>query len=110
MIDFLALLFIWLVVLLVVLLSAGDIVGWAREEWRRLRAETWAPDNAPCTVQDPRVALMTLKQRALGKRMRRDGRSLLASKPYVPVLTKPAASEATPPKSDKVVPIRRATR
>ena len=105
--DYHALILIWLVLAIVLALCAGNLTAWAREEWRRLRAESWAPDEfQPCSVSDPRVARMDLKRRALGKRMRRQGRTLLGGKGYVPVLTKPA--EAPPPKANKVVPIRRA--
>lgn len=85
--------------------STGDPIAWAREEWRRIRARTWAPGEFPSST-DTRIARMALKQRALAKRMRREGRHLLAGKPYVPVLTKPAEPERAP-RADKVVPIRR---
>lgn len=108
--DLFALAVFFAALALVIALSSGDLIAWAREEWRLLRLHTWAPDAAqPCTLRDERVALMVLKQRALGKRMRRQGRSLLADKPYTPVLTKPAEDPA-PPKADKVVPFRRAAR
>lgn len=109
--DMVALLAVLAALALVIGLSSGDLVAWVREEWRLLRMRTWAPevDAPPCTLRDPKVALMVLKQRALGKRMRKQGRSLLASKPYTPALTKPA-EEPTPPKADKVVPFRRASR
>lgn len=58
------------------------------------------------SVADPRVARMDLKQRAYGKRLRREGRTLLAGKEYIPTLTIPAP--AKPPRADKVVLLRRA--
>ena len=83
---------------------------WIRREVERARMKTWAPTGerpGPCSVKgDPRVQAMVVKQRAFGKRLRRQGRTLLAGKEYVPALTKPAEPPA-PPMADKVVPIRR---
>ena len=45
---------------------------------------------APGTLEDPAVALMVVKQRAFGKRLRRKGLSILSGKDYDPVLTKKA--------------------
>lgn len=88
-------------------LAAGGIVGYLREEWRRMRARTWAPGSGPGTMDDPRVAAMVARQRFYGRHLRKKGLSLLAGKPYVPVLTKP--SEAEPQEQpDNVVPLRRA--
>jgi hypothetical protein len=57
------------------------------------------------SVADPRVARMDLRQRSYGKRLRREGKTLLSGKAYVPVLT--IALPVKPPKADKVTPIRR---
>jgi hypothetical protein len=48
---------------------------------------------------------MDLRQRSYGKRLRREGKTLLSGKAYVPVLT--IALPVKPPKADKVTPIRR---
>lgn len=108
----LILLFLLLVAVAVAAAAMSDSpVEWAREEWRRIRADTWAPsepaENTAGSVADPRVARMDLRMRALGKRMRREGRTLHSpQKRYVPVLTKPAPAER-PPKADRVVtPLR----
>lgn len=55
------------------------------------------PPSSLGTFGDDGVAYMTVKQRALGKRMRRQGRSLLADKPYTPELTKKAESPEPAP-------------
>lgn len=59
----------------------------ARAEQRQRQAEAEGAD---------RTAYLTVKQRAMGKRLRRQGRSLLTGKPYTPVLTKPAEFEEQP--------------
>jgi hypothetical protein len=84
---------------------------WAKREWYLVRRETWAPKAGAGTVEgDPRVERMDAKQRALGKRMRRDGRTLHnPARKYVPVLTKPA-EDPPPPRANKVVPIRKSQR
>jgi len=83
--------------------------AWLRNEWRLIRLDTWAEEprsTSPAgSVADPRVARMDLRQRAYGKRLRREGRSLLSGKEYTPALTK--EQPAPPPKSGKVVPIRK---
>ena len=104
MTDLFALVALWFGIAIVLAGCAGNIVMWAREEWRRIKADSWADDAPqPCSVSDPRVARMDLKRRALGKRLRKQGRTLLAGKAYVPALTK--AVEESPPKASKVVPI-----
>lgn len=60
----------------------------------------------PGTVEDPDVANMVVRQRAMGKRMRRQGRSLLSGKAYVPALTK-FAEPASPQQPHNVVPLRK---
>jgi hypothetical protein len=83
------------------------LLHWLREEWRLMWLETWAeePRSTLGTMADPRVQVMVTRQRAYGKRLRRQGRSLLSGKEYIPAMTLPAP--AKPPKGDKVVPIRR---
>lgn len=109
--DFLVLVIIIVAVAFAAGICSGGIAPWARGEWRLMRQHTWAPDPeaGPCTVEgDARAASMVVKQRALGKRLRREGRSILsAGREYTPVLTKPAPVVERPPKADKVVPIRR---
>lgn len=92
-----------LIVLAFIIVAArgGDIAEWVREETRLARARTWEPG----TLSDPKVARMFIKQRAMARRMRRQGRTLLAGKEYVPVLTKP--TEPPAPRADKVVTLRR---
>jgi hypothetical protein len=92
-----------LIVLAVLIVAArgGDFLAWLRDEVRLARADNWATG----TLDDPRVARMFVKQRALARRMRRQGRTLLAGKEYVPVLTKP--TEPPAPRADKVVTLRR---
>lgn len=84
---------------------------WLRNEWRLIRLDTWVdePKSTLGTMADPRVAKMVVRQRAYGKRLRRQGRSLLSGKEYIPAMTQPAPA-AKPPKGDKVVPIRSAQR
>jgi hypothetical protein len=80
----------------------GGFVGWCLQEWRLMRAETWAPP--PNTLSDPDVASMVARQKAMGERMKRQGVSLLAGRAYRPALTKPTAP---PPRAAAVVtPIR----
>ena len=96
-----------LVLLLIVLAACivvargGDFIAWLREELRLARANNWASG----TLEDPRVAAMTMKQRELADQMRQQGRTLLAGKGYVPVLTKP--TDAPAPRAHKVVNLRR---
>lgn len=85
---------------LVAALASGDCASWIREEWRRMRADTWA--SLP-TGKDKRVERLEKRQRAMAKRMRKKGRHLYAGKKYVPQLTAPTAEAARPPKADKVV-------
>lgn len=101
------LLFLLAVFLLIALVSAlfhpGGFIGWCRQEWRLIRAQTWAP--APSTLADPDVASMVARQKAMGERMKRQGVSLLAGHAYRPALTKPATTP--PPRAAAVVtPIR----
>lgn len=63
------------------------------------------PESRAGSVADPMVARMDLRQRAYGKRLRREGRTLLAGKEYIPTMTKP--QPAKPPKADRVVSILR---
>lgn len=56
-----------------------------------------AKKPAPGTLEDDKVAYMLVKQRAMGKRLRKQGRSLLSGKDYTPELTKKAdAPEPAP--------------
>jgi len=57
------------------------------------------------TRKDPRIEAMDKRMRAYGARLKREGRSLLSGKAYIPTLTK--AVPQPPPKADKVIPIRR---
>lgn len=81
--------------------------AWLREEIRLARAPDWS-DGAyrPGTIDDPDVAYMAVRQRAMAKRMRRQGRSLLGPKsaraPWVPG---PHVLNAEP-SPDNVVPLR----
>lgn len=56
---------------------------------------------------EARVKAMELRQREYGKKLRRQGRTLLANKYYIPVLTKPSDPPYPPPMASKVVPILR---
>lgn len=101
-------LLLFAVALLASLLSRMSPVAWLRREWQLMRMRSWARPreiSGPGTLDDPRVQNMVIKQRALGKRMRKQGRTLLSGKHYIPALTKPG--DAPPPKADKVVPIRK---
>jgi hypothetical protein len=105
--DFLALLVLFVLLVAIVAPTAGGFVAYFRGEWRMIRARTWAPG----TADDPDVKAMVVRQRAMGKRLRRQGRSLLGPegkrKAYTPQLTKPAP-ESTPPRANEVVvPLRR---
>jgi hypothetical protein len=109
--DFLALA-VFLIVLAIVLgKTAGGIVPWIRNEIALMRAQTWQGpylvNPALGSSTSPGVARMEKKRKALGKRMKKQGRSLLAKKVYTPVLTKKADDASPPPRADKVVPIRR---
>lgn len=53
------------------------------------RKQAAAREHAAKKAGD-RTAYLTVKQRAMGKRLRRQGRSLLSGKEYVPALTKKA--------------------
>lgn len=58
-------------------------------------------ETPPDADHAARVLQLRVKQGQLAARMKRDGRSLLAGKPYKPALTKPADS---PPRfADRVV-------
>lgn len=84
-------------------LYGGDVIAWLRAEYRAARQETFAPG----TMKDPRTHRLYTKQRALSRRMRKEGRSLLnREKWYEPELTKPQPAPA-PPKAAEVVPIRK---
>jgi len=88
-----------------------NLFAWLREEWRLMRAETWADgeyEGEPGTVTDPDVRAMVARQRAFGERLRWQGKSLLSGKEYRPVLTKPADPPPPPPMANRVFPIRRA--
>lgn len=98
------------VALLAAILNPPGLIAWLREEWRLARADTWADGSyrgAVGTSADPDVKRMEARQRAFGERLRRQGRSLLAGKEYVPSLTKPA-EPPPPPRANKVVRLRAA--
>jgi hypothetical protein len=100
--DAIALVLLLIVLAIVIVIArGGDIIDWLRDEAHLARARTWEPG----TLSDPKVARMFVKQRAMARRMRRQGRTLLAGKDYVPVLTKP--TEPPAPRADKVVTLRR---
>lgn len=105
--DVLALVIVIALASIIAGLAAGGVLQWARAEWRRMWVETWGPTGCPepFTVADPRIARMVLRQRSFGKRLRREGRSLLAGKAYTPVLTKVEPAAVRTP---NVVPLRRA--
>jgi hypothetical protein len=111
MTDFLALAALLLVLGLVLAKASGAIVPWVRNEIALMRAETWQGEHLINprlgSLADERVARVDMKRKRLGKRMKKQGRSLLAKKEYTPVLTKKAEDTTTPPRADKVVPIRR---
>lgn len=103
--------FVALAVLLAILgaalaIGAGGFVAWAREEWRRMRADTWAPSAG--TMQDPACQDLFIRQRRLAEQMRRVGKHLLAGKPYTPTLTK--SPDNHPAALDNVVAMRRRPR
>ena len=111
--DILAMLIVLALVILLAARQAGGFLLWLREEWRAAYVESFAPDHLVnprlgSVAHDDRVALMTARQRYLGKRMRREGRSLLAGKAYRPALTKTEAPVKVAPRSAKVLSIRRA--
>jgi hypothetical protein len=85
------------------------LLHWLREEWRLMWLETWAeePRSTLGTMADPKVQVMVTRQRAYGKRLRRQGRSLLGGKSGK--VYKPALTVQVPIKPDdgKVIPIRR---
>lgn len=115
MTDFIALALFLVTLALLLAFAAGGIVPWIRNEIALMRADTWQGDRlinpALGSFADPRVALVDMKRKQLGKRMKKQGRSLISkrnAKNYVPELTKPADPPAPPPKADKVVtPLRR---
>jgi hypothetical protein len=83
--DLLALLALLVVVFVVAGWMSTDFVAYVREEWRLIRAETWRDHIVnPDLVDKDRAALTWTKQRALAKRMRRQGRALLTGKPFTP--------------------------
>lgn len=106
--------FFAVLVIVIWLFNPGNFLAWCREEWRLARADTWEGGvyrGAVGTAADPDVKQMVVRQRAFGKRLRRQGRSLLGPegkrKAYTPELTKPAP-ESPPPRADQVVvPLRR---
>lgn len=92
-----------------------EFLRWLADEWRLAHMKSWDTPEAQSilgTMEDPRVATMVVAQRALGRRMKREGKSLLGYKrqpgrSYTPVLTKPTPIEPAP-RSAEVYPIRRA--
>jgi hypothetical protein len=54
-----------------------------------------------------RAARLIARQHAMTERMRREGRHLLADKPYKPALTSPKEAKTHPGALDNVVAIRR---
>ena len=79
-----------------------DVRKWLKAEYRAAKEETFAPG----TMKDPRTHRLYTKQRALARRMRKEGRSLLnRDKPYEPALTK--AQPVVAPKAAQVYPIRK---
>jgi hypothetical protein len=109
--DLLALLALLIVLVCFVAPAAGGLVAWARGEWQLIRANTWQGDHLVNPAlgsarEDIAVAHTEAMQYELGQRLRRQRRTLLDEKKYVPALTKPAPAEP-PPKADKVAPIRK---
>lgn len=102
--DIAALLALLFIIVCVLALSSGSLTAWAREEWRRMRADTWAPGTltGPTSKEKDAAALLR-RQHALAKRMRKKGRHLYStSKAYKPALTTPSPAPR-PPKADRVV-------
>lgn len=123
--DFLAAGALILVLAIAIAIASKHPLRWAREEWRAMLADSFAPQRPGITggsLAEPhedtasreelkaydRVKAMDTKLRAYAKRMRRDGRHLIAGKRYIPFGTKP--SEPPPTRSGKVLPIRKPTR
>lgn len=91
----------WVAFLSVAVVLLIFLAGCFALEFPRKRRESDAG-----SVADPKVARMDLKQRAYGKRLRREGRTLLAGKHYTPAVGKP--TPAKPTRTDNVTVLRRA--
>lgn len=100
--DLPALLVFLALVVAVTALTSGDPIAWFRAEWRRMRMETFSSQELPGpTGAEEAAQRLELKQRALAKQMRRQGRHLFASKKgrrkaYTPVGTSPIAVPEAP--------------
>lgn len=122
--DFIAAGVLVLLVAVVIAIASKHPLRWAREEWRLMRLDAWESPREGITggtLEEPdahasreellahdRAKAMDMKMRAYAKRLRRDGRHLIAGKRYIPALTKP--SEPPPTRSGNVLPIRKPTR
>lgn len=116
--EFLAIAVFLVVSALVLALLSGHPIAWLKREWHLMRAHYWSPYEitGPKGTEDG-VQRLELKQRALAKQMRRQGRHLFASKKarrkaYTPVGTTPIAAPEIPPArkpNSTVVPMRRRT-
>lgn len=101
--------FLILALAVVLALASRNPLAWLREEWRLMRADTWAAGPSKivgATAEEERAKILLHRQRALAKHMRRKGKHLFAGKRYRPALTAPVAP-ATPPRADVVVPMRK---
>lgn len=77
--DALALLVLIVLCALVVALLSGNPTAWAREEWRRMWADTWAeaPKSDANTAEDPRVKATLAKLEDAKEQMKFRGTQLL---------------------------------
>lgn len=103
--------FLAALVIVIGLCWPGGFFAWVRNEIALARADQWSGDYlvnpALGSMADPNVARMDMKRKRLGKRMKKQGRSLLTKKAYTPVLTKKTDDTTPAPRADKIVPIRR---
>lgn len=109
--EFVALFVFLFALALVLAIASKHPIHWVREEWERIRADEFAPRRPGIsggTIAEPRVKKMDERMRAYAKRLRRDGRHLIAGKRYIPDGTKPSEPPAT--RSGNVLPIRKPTR
>lgn len=82
MMDLLALIVLLALCAVVVAILSGNPTAWIREEWDRIRADTWAesaeaPKSDANTMDDPRVQRTFLKLREARAGMKRRGTKLL---------------------------------
>lgn len=76
-----------------------------------MRADTFAPEEAPGPTAEERAKTLEHRQKALAKRMRKKRQHLYAGKRYTPALTAPTTPATTQaPKADRVVVPMRLTK